>query len=214
MSAAATAAALLVDYGGVMTRPTGECHRAWCESEGVDPRSLEDTLRVWSSCVPADRSPIWLVETGAMTQRDFECELALRLRTRTGRPVESKGLLDRIFAFFAPDPAMHAMVRRARESGIRTGLVTNSWGSTLPWDDVGGLFDTAVVSCAVGTRKPERRIYEIAAAQLNTPVTECVFVDDVDGNVHGAAAAGMTGVHHVGATGTRHELWRLFGEQW
>ena len=152
------ATALLVDYAGVMTRPIRECHRAWCDVERVDGAALDEALRSWSSCTGAERSPLCLVETGAMPRWDFERELAGQLRRASGTWVEAEGLVDRMLAFFDPDPEMHSLVQRARTSGVRTGLVSNSWGSTQPWDDLRELFDTVVVSCAVGARKPERPI--------------------------------------------------------
>jgi putative hydrolase of the HAD superfamily len=206
------ATALLVDYAGVMTRPIRECHRAWCDVEGVDGAALDEALRSWSSCTGAERSPLCLVETGAMPRWDFERELAGQLRRASGTWVEAEGLVDRMLAFFDPDPEMHSLVQRARTSGVRTGLVSNSWGSTQPWDDLRELFDTVVVSCAVGARKPELPIYEIAAARLDIPPAHCVFVDDFARNIDGAVATGMTGVHHLTVATTRRKLRRLFGD--
>ena len=44
----------------------------------------------------------------------------------------------------------------------------------------------AVISGEVGMRKPEERIFRLAADQLGLAPAECVFVDDVEGNITAA----------------------------
>ena len=55
-------------------------------------------------------------------------------------------------------------VLRARRAGIRTGLVSNSWG-TRRYDrsQLAELFDGVVISGEVGIRKPAPQIYELGA---------------------------------------------------
>jgi len=104
------------------------------------------------------------------------------------------------------------VVRRARESGVRTALVSNSWGTdAYPRDDFDVLFDAVVISGDVGMRKPEPQIYRYAAAQVGVAPEQCVFVDDLAVNVRGAAAVGMCGVHHTDVATTVAELEALFG---
>ena len=55
-------------------------------------------------------------------------------------------------------------VRRAHDAGIRTGLVSNSWGvHRYPHDLFGEIFDGIVISGEEGIRKPSRRMYELGA---------------------------------------------------
>ena len=56
------------------------------------------------------------------------------------------------------------------------------------------LFDAAVLSNSVGVTKPSRAIYEIAAKKLGVLPEECIFIDDIQANVEGANAVGMTGI--------------------
>ena len=69
-----------------------------------------------------------------------------------------------MFAGGGPDAAMQQAVRSARSAGIRTGLVSNSWG-TSRYDRalLGELFDGVVISGEVGMRKPAPEIYERGA---------------------------------------------------
>jgi HAD superfamily hydrolase (TIGR01509 family) len=46
----------------------------------------------------------------------------------------------------------------------------------------------------VGTRKPERRIYEITLEELGVPAEAALFVDDLEINCDAARELGMTAV--------------------
>ena len=107
---------------------------------------------------------------------------------------------------------MLAAVAALRRGGVRTGLLSNSWGfEGYPRERFGELFDAVVISGEVGLRKPDPAIYALAADRLGLPAAACVFVDDLDTNVHAAEAAGMTGVVHTGAEHTLPRLAALLG---
>jgi epoxide hydrolase-like predicted phosphatase len=203
--------ALLVDYGGVLTNALHHTLGAFCRDIDVDAAHLEEVVRELYGDTKAPGIVTGL-ETGAVDVADFEAALAQRLRTRDGSPVDPTGLLTRMFAGFRREPAMLDVVRRARESGVRTALVSNSWGTdAYPRDDFDVLFDAVVISGDVGMRKPEPQIYRYAAAQVGVAPEQCVFVDDLAVNVRGAAAVGMCGVHHTDVATTVAELEALFG---
>jgi putative hydrolase of the HAD superfamily len=152
------------------------------------------------------------LERGEIAVEDFERLLADELAAR-GSHVQAAGLLGRMLAGLEqPDPLMHDLVRRARRAGLRTVLVSNSWGNTYDrtgWDE---LFDAVVISGEVGMRKPEPRIFHHAAGLADVPVEGCVLVDDLPWNVEGARRTGMAAVLHRGDTAaTAAELRRLTG---
>jgi len=101
---------------------------------------------------------------------------------------------------------------RARAGGIRTGLVSNSWGTRrYPRDLLAELFDAVVISGEVGLRKPHREMYALGAERIGLAPADCVFVDDLGVNLASAAKLGMTTVHHRAADDTIPELERLLG---
>ncbi|HEX2851172.1 MAG TPA: HAD family phosphatase [Acidimicrobiales bacterium] len=87
-------------------------------------------------------------------------------------------------------------IRRLRADGFKTALVTNNvremaagWRRLL---DVDALFDAVVDSSAVGVRKPNPAIFDGALHELgDIAPADAVFLDDADGNVAGARAAGL-----------------------
>jgi HAD superfamily hydrolase (TIGR01509 family) len=68
-----------------------------------------------------------------------------------------------------------------------------------------------VISGEVGIRKPAPEIYALGAEAIGLPPQECVFVDDLPGNLKPARELGMTTVHHRRAEETIPELERLLG---
>ncbi len=156
-------------------------------------------------------NPIHALERGEIEIPHFEEQLAQRLRTRSGKPVQAEGLLARMFAGFEHQPVMFTVLRKARQAGIKTALLSNSWGMDYPregWDE---LFDVTVISGEVGMRKPEPEIFTHTAGLMHLEPQQCVFVDDLKPNVRGAVGVGMVGVHHTEAEQTVTELEALFG---
>jgi putative hydrolase of the HAD superfamily len=195
---------LLVDWGGVMTSDLFDAFRAFCEHEGLSPDAVGDRFR----SDPASRDLLIGLETGTLPEDEFEPGFATILG------VSPDGLIDRMFAGAGPDEAMQNAVRRARAAGVRTGLISNSWG-TRRYDRelLAELFDGIVISGEIGIRKPASEIYELGARAVGLEPAACVFVDDLPFNLKPAAALGMATVHHVDANQTIAELERLLSVQ-
>lgn len=205
--------ALLLDYAGVLTVPIGEALAAVCVSEGIEPDSVRALIAAAYSGHP-DGAIIAALETGRMPLTEFEAAFAARLCARPGSPpVIAEGLVGRMFAVLPPNPRMAALARRVRATGVRTALLTNTWGGAEGHDpaSLGELFDALVLSHEVGMRKPDPEIYALTARRLGVPASACVVVDDLITNVIGAQEAGMRGVLHEGDEATITELEELFG---
>src|SRR5437764_9479670 len=110
---------LLVDFGGVLTTDVFLSFQAFCEAEGLSPDTVAERFR-------ADRGARDLLadlETGKIDEAEFEPRFAALVGVD-----EHEGLIDRLFAHMRPDEAMIEAVRAARRGGVRTGLISNSWG--------------------------------------------------------------------------------------
>jgi putative hydrolase of the HAD superfamily len=194
---------LIVDYGGVLTTDVFASFRVFCEAEGLDP----ETVRERFLRDPHARELLAELETGRIREAEFEPRFAALLE------VESERLVDRLFGAMQPDEAMVDGVRAARRAGVRTAMLSNSWGDDR-YDRVmlAELFDAWVISAEVGLRKPDPEIYELAAERLGLPPEACVFVDDLPGNLKPARAIGMATVVHRGdAEATLREVGELLG---
>jgi epoxide hydrolase-like predicted phosphatase len=155
---------------------------------------------------PRFRELLISLEEGELEEPAFETRFAALLG------VAPEGLIDGLFADVGPDTAMVDAVRRTREAGVRTALVSNSWGThRYPHDLFAELFDGIVISGREGMRKPSRRMYELGAERAGVETTACVYVDDLPFNLTPAAELGMATVHHTSAETTIPELERLLG---
>jgi putative hydrolase of the HAD superfamily len=198
----ATRSGLLIDWGGVLTSDLFAAFAAFCEAEGLDPDDLKRLFRE----DPEAREALVAVETGRLDETAFAVLLGQALG------VDADGLIDRIFSRVQPDEPMLEAVRRARRAGIRTGLVSNSWGGhRYPRELMDELFDGVVISGELGVRKPDPEIYAAGAASIDLPAEACVFVDDLPFNLKPAREAGMATVHHVSAGETIPQLEELLG---
>jgi epoxide hydrolase-like predicted phosphatase len=185
-----------------MTTNVFDSFRAFCEAEGLSPEEIGERFRH----DPDSRELLVGLETGALPEAEFEERFAAAL----GVPAD--GLIERMFAGGRPDEAMQDAVGRARAAGVRTGLISNSWG-TSRYDRalLGRLFDGVVISGEAGIRKPAPEIYALGARAIELEPGECVFVDDLTFNLPPAQELGMATVHHVEPDETITELERLLG---
>ncbi|HEV7656870.1 MAG TPA: HAD family phosphatase [Mycobacteriales bacterium] len=202
---------LLVDYGGVLTNPLSEFIGAWTRREGVDSDRFSELMRRWLG-PDSTSNPVHDLETGRVDAAEFERLLAAELAGSSPADADrTAGMLTRMFSGMEVVPTMIDTVRAARVAGIRTGLLSNSWGLDYVRDGWDTLFDAVVISGEVGLRKPDPAIFVLAAERLRLPAEQIVFVDDLRPNVRAAAAAGMVGVHHVDVDTTVGELEILLG---
>ncbi|HWT93470.1 MAG TPA: HAD family phosphatase [Solirubrobacteraceae bacterium] len=197
---------LLVDFGGVLTTNVFASFAAFCRDEGLPEDLIAQAFR--SSPVPRDL--LFRLELGQLSAADFEREFARAIGLPDDR---AEGLAGRLFANAGPDDAMLSAVAAAKRAGVRTGLISNSWGEALVYDRerFPELFDGVVISHEVGMRKPDPAIYTLGAERIGLPPEACVFVDDLGGNLKPALALGMATVKHVSADETIPQLEELLG---
>ena len=193
----------IFDFGGVLTTNVFASFKAFCIEEGLEPDAVKKLFRDNDEALALLRR----LEKGEVTAAQFGDRFAELLG------VSPDGLVERLFAKAGPDEPMIEAVRRAKAGGIRTGLISNSWGEGLPYDKgmLAELFDAVVISGEVGLYKPNAEIFELGAERLGLAPADCVFVDDLRENCAGAEAVGMTAILHRGAEGTIPRLEELLG---
>jgi len=198
-----TIGGLLLDFGGVLTTNFFEPFERFCTRHGLAPNTIHHLM----SADPAGRA-LWRdVERGAISQQEFETKLASMLG------LSPDGLIEQLLADLQPEPRMLAAVAAARGAGVRVAITSNSWG-TKPYDPYEGwelpkLADVVLISHELGMRKPDPRIYQLAAERLGLAPTECVLIDDIAANLPAARELGMRTIHHVDAEATIGALERL-----
>ena len=206
---------VITDWGGVMSTPILPAVQAWIKADGIDWESYRAVMRPWvieAYATDGTPNPVHALERGECTIAEFEAILAARLLRLDGGPVAPEGLLSRMFKAMLPVPSMYDTIRALRTAGLRTALLSNSWGcEEYPRADFPWLFDAVVLSGEVGMRKPEPTIFRHAAQTLGLPPRQCVFIDDMPANVAAAQALGMTAVLHTETVSTARALQDLLG---
>ncbi len=101
----------------------------------------------------------------------------------------------------SPEPAARPVLEQLRKSGYQLAVVSNTFVPGFVMDRhlerLGLLeyFPTRIYSCDVGYRKPHRRIFELALAELEVEPADAVFVGDLlDADVMGATRAGLRAI--------------------
>jgi putative hydrolase of the HAD superfamily len=194
--------ALIVDFGGVLTTSIWPAFAQFCEAAGLPPDSVLELFR----SDPEALSLLRKLETGELEPEEFEPPFGALLGV-----TETDGLIERLFAGLQPDETMIGAVRAARDAGVRTGLITNSWGLGIYDRAPTDLFDASVISGEVGLHKPQPEIFLMACERLCVEPGESVFVDDLRENCAGAEAVGMTALLHRDSAQTVSRLEELLG---
>ena len=188
--------AVLFDFHGVLTTSPFAAMSSIGGESGVDPRVV---LGVMLGDYAGDTDHPWhRLERGEITFADYLPELMSRA-AEAGFEVDFSSLRE-----FSNTMEVHQHVLDAiaalKEDGYRTAVITNNvkefsdrWRSLAPLDS---LFDVIVDSCEVGMRKPNPKIYLHTLDLLGgIPPDRAVFLDDAEGNVEGARAAGLHAIY-------------------
>jgi putative hydrolase of the HAD superfamily len=194
--------ALIVDFGGVLTTSIWPAFAQFCEAAGLPPDSVLELFRSDPEALALLRK----LETGEVADEEFERRFGALLGV-----ADTERLIERLFAGLRPEEAMIDAVRAARAGGVRTGLISNSWGLGIYERAPTDLFDATVISGDVGMHKPQPEIFLLACKRLEVEPSDSVFVDDLRENCVGAEAVGMTSVLHREPAQTVTRLEELLG---
>lgn len=114
--------------------------------------------------------------------------------------------------------AMIRWVAALRREGLRTLIISNMAAATYdmvvavaPWKSY---FEHVVLSGWLGVNKPDRRIFETAASEMQLAPEEILFIDDLEHNVAGARKVGFRALQFADAPALARELdqWTDTGE--
>jgi len=100
---------------------------------------------------------------------------------------------DAFKAVYVPREDMFSLAEQLQKNGYKTALLSNTEAPAmqffyqLRYD----MFDVLVFSCAEGTRKPEKKIYELTIQKLGSQPEQSVFIDDKPEYINGAKQAGL-----------------------
>jgi putative hydrolase of the HAD superfamily len=176
--------AVILDLGGVVLDSPLDAIAAFEDRTGL-PMGTVNALVAASG----DAGSWARHERGEIGREVFLAEFAAEFAAR-GWDVDTAALMSEIDASIRARPQMLRAVDRLRSAGFRLAALTNNW-TPFGSDGLATHFDTVVESVVEGTRKPERRIYEICLERLGTRPEACIMLDDLGPNLKPARAMGM-----------------------
>lgn len=181
---------VLFDYSGVMTTDFT------VPTDGV-PYDVDALFTEMIGAMMNEREHPWhALERGEITLDAFIADVESRV-PHAGAAFAADSPLN-VMANLSLRPDRVELVRSLRSSDVRVGLVTNNVAEWAPlWQPALGddLFEVVIDSSAVGYRKPEPAIYELAVNRFDATPDRTLFIDDWTWNVDGAVAAGLQGLH-------------------
>lgn len=138
-------------------------------------------------------------------------ELVRRISRRTGNaPADVQRIVDAIPRELQPAPATVAWLAELREQGRELFYLSNMpepYAAHLERENAFiSWFRDGVFSARVHHIKPEREIFELAAARFGAAPAELVFMDDHVPNVEMARSLGWHAIHFDSAAQARREV--------
>lgn len=201
--------AAVFDLGGVLIEGGPREVVAFGDRVGLSPQQWEPVRRA----LFGNESAWARLERGEISFAAFVDELKRRV-TEAGGTIDdetARRFMGRPEPMAETATIRTAMVKavRALKSVMPTALLTNNvveWreGWSAIFDDP-SLFDVIIDSSAVGTRKPEPRIYEVTRQRLGVAHEEIFFVDDIGQNLKAVRALGW----HTLLFTEEHEVLRV-----
>ncbi|WP_142858148.1 HAD family hydrolase [Salinigranum halophilum] len=184
-----TAVAFDLDY--TLAVPTRDRQTILSEAArvaGAPPLSREAYLAAHAKCLTEEtREPIFAT---LLAEHDHDTEASPAAVAEAYRDLIAEALV--------PVAGVEGMLDTLRRE-YRVGLLTNgpvvAQHDKLRKLDWVGAFDVELVTGSLAAGKPDSRAFEALLSELGTPPEELVYVgDDVDADIEGAAAAGITPV--------------------
>ncbi len=202
--------ALIVDFGGVLTTPLQDAMVEFAGELGIE---LQDLARAALGAYAGLEDDLVVgFETGKISEDEFAERFAERLTHACGRPVEAQGIITRMFGKLQLEESMLQAVALVHQSGVKTALLSNSWGTSLyPKERLHDIFDVIIISGEVGLRKPDPEIFRLTTKELGVSPEECLFVDDHPGHLKAAAEEGIATLLHRSPETSLLELEKLLG---
>lgn len=191
--------ALVLDFGGVVSRTLFETHAQSERALGLPPGTLTwrgpfdpGGDKLWRD-MQADRiseRDYWLVRTREVGRLLGEEWTRMEQLVQRARGADPESIIR---------PEAVAAISKARAAGCKLAILSNEldlfygegFSRRLP---LLAQFDVVVDATYTGILKPDPRAYADCLAKLDLPAEACVFVDDQTRNVNGARAAGMPAV--------------------
>ncbi len=192
--------ALILDFGGVISRTLFETHDLTEAALGLPPGTL-----TWRGPFDPASDPLWQdMQADRISERDYWRQRTADVARLAGQDWSDMADFVRAARGADPDavirPEFRDCIAAAQAAGIRLAILSNEldlfygadFREKLPFL---AQFEVIVDATYTGILKPDPAAYRLCLDQLSLPAASCVFVDDQARNIAGAQAVGLQTVH-------------------
>ncbi len=191
--------ALILDFGGVISRTLFETHATTEAALGLTPGTLR-----WRG--PFDRAsdPLWAdMQAGKLSERDYWLARSREVGALLGERWDKMETFVQRARGADPDavvrPQTRALIEQAHDAGLKLAILSNELDLFYGAGFRGRLsllarFEVIVDASHTGILKPDPRAYRRCLTELGMRAPDCVFVDDQRKNHEGALALGIASV--------------------
>ncbi len=195
-----TRQALVLDFGGVISRTLFETHALTEQALGLPPGML-----TWRGPFDLASDPLWRdMQADRISERDYWMARTREVGELVGERWQTMETFVKRARGADPVAAIRpealAAIEAARRAGCRLAILSNEldlfygvdFRQRLPFM---AAFDVVVDATHTGILKPDARAYQQCLDELGLPAEACVFVDDQLRNIAGAERVGLRTVH-------------------
>lgn len=192
--------ALILDFGGVITRTLFETHAMTEDALGLPRGTL-----TWRGPFAPESDPLWQrMQAGGISERGYWAERTREVAALIGADWQEMSDFVRAARGADPEavirPEARAAIAEVKAAGHALAILSNELDLFYGADFRDRLpfltdFDVIVDATYTGVLKPDPRAYRDCLGRLGLPAGACVFVDDQRRNIDGAEAVGLRAVH-------------------
>jgi putative hydrolase of the HAD superfamily len=192
--------ALILDFGGVITRTLFETHDLTEKALGLKPGTLN-----WRGPFDVSTDPLWQsMQKDEISERDYWMTRTREVGNLVGENWTSMATFVQRARGAEPElvlrPQARTAIQTAKAHGVKLAILSNEldmfygveFRRRFPLID---LFDVIIDATYTKILKPDPRSYQACLDELKLSASACVFVDDQKRNVDGAIAVGIPTVH-------------------
>jgi putative hydrolase of the HAD superfamily len=190
--------ALVLDFGGVISRTMFETHPITERALGLAPGSL-----TWRGPFDPASDPLWVdMQENRITERDYWRTRVAEVGSLFGERWEMSDFVRRSRGddpISTMRPEAVRTIEAAAAAGKRLAILSNELdlfygkGFTRRFPLLSD-FEVVIDATYTGILKPDPRAYQLCLEALKLPADQCVFVDDQRRNIDGAEKIGMSTV--------------------
>ena len=200
MSVPKSEKALILDFGGVVTRTLFETHDITERALGLTVGTL-----TWRGPFDPATDPLWAsMQAREISERDYWMIRTREVGALLGEDwADMKTFVQRARGAEAElvlRPEAREAILKAKAAGLKLAILSNEldlfygveFRRRFPLIE---LFDVIIDATYTRILKPDPRAYELVLAELGLDRRNCVFVDDQKKNIEGAVAVDLPHVH-------------------